>query len=595
MIGQYDRTMTIIFGPDPVGDAVVAALEALEAGEPVVERREVDLKEEAARRNPDGSIRPGSPRNESAARALAGECACMANTPGGGALIVGVADGGDLIGTDLDTEWLRARIYELTNRLLTVDARPAAVRGTRLLVLTMVEAMEPVRWKGKITWRVADRCVEMDSSTWHARRLQSMRVDWSAQSSNLTADEVRADAIEIVRDFLRASQDTSANDLAEVETPDLLRRLNAVTGSGHLTNAAALLFVGRETPGLDYIRRDVPGGDSTERVRRGGRPLIRELDEVFTAARAHNPLIHLRSGLVIGQERRIPDRTVREAIVNAVAHREWSVPEPSLVEHVGNQLRVTSPGGFYGGVTPTNIINHPSESRNTALTALLADVRIAEREGIGVDRMVADMLRFGYPLPDIRETGSPSVVLTLVADNVDAGWMSWLARFDDGRARSDLRWLMALHLLARRGWFDVASLARFLQVSAPESESVIGEIYSTSIGSIPVLAPVDGVPDSAESAWAITRAARSALDDEGAPHGARRRTPGRASIATTYARERGRISSTELGSLVGAAPSNVGPVLRTLEAEGILEPSRPNRRGAGFFYRPTAVGSAASE
>ncbi|WP_407320764.1 winged helix-turn-helix domain-containing protein [Isoptericola halotolerans] len=61
------------------------------------------------------------------------------------------------------------------------------------------------------------------------------------------------------------------------------------------------------------------------------------------------------------------------------------------------------------------------------------------------------------------------------------------------------------------------------------------------------------------------------------------------------ARERGRISSTELGSLVGAAPSNVHTVLRTLEAEGILEPSRPNRRGAGSFYRPTAVSNAVSE
>ena len=51
---------------------------------------------------------------------------------------------------------------------------------------------------------------------------------------------------------------------------------------------------------------------------------------------------------------------------------------------------------------------------------------------------------------------------------------------------------------------------------------------------------------------------------------------------------RGRISSTELASIVGAAPPNVGPVLRKLEGQGQLEPGRQVRRGPGFFYRPAA-------
>lgn len=40
--------------------------------------------------------------------------------------------------------------------------------------------------------------------------------------------------------------------------------------------------------------------------------------------------------------------------------------------------------------------------------------------------------------------------------------------------------------------------------------------------------------------------------------------------------------------LVAASPTNVGAVLKELEADCYLAPSRPNRRGPGFFYRLNA-------
>ena len=54
----------------------------------------------------------------------------MANTPGGGAVIVGIADDGTPIGTSLDAEWLRHRIWELTQRILTVNVQPAKLHLT---------------------------------------------------------------------------------------------------------------------------------------------------------------------------------------------------------------------------------------------------------------------------------------------------------------------------------------------------------------------------------------------------------------------------------------------------------------------------------
>ena len=63
----------------------------------------VDIKEEAGRRAGDGSILPGSPHNDEAAEKLAEAAACMANSAGGGALVVGVDNKtGRIIGAKTD-------------------------------------------------------------------------------------------------------------------------------------------------------------------------------------------------------------------------------------------------------------------------------------------------------------------------------------------------------------------------------------------------------------------------------------------------------------------------------------------------------------
>ena len=115
-------------GPDPLEFVVEAALQQLARGEPVerIETTRLDLKEEPGRRAKGGTVLPGQRHNEQAASYLAGEMACMANTPGGGSIIVGIADDGSRIGTELDGDWLRHRIWELSKRRLTVAVSGAS-------------------------------------------------------------------------------------------------------------------------------------------------------------------------------------------------------------------------------------------------------------------------------------------------------------------------------------------------------------------------------------------------------------------------------------------------------------------------------------
>ena len=580
--------MGTTFGIDPVLEEVEAALTALANSEQVTETRHLDLKEEAGRRSSDGTVLSGQPRDETVAKQLAAEAACMANTPGGGALLVGVSDDSQIIGAVSDIDWLQHRIYQLTNRQLTAIINEVMVRESRILVIRTLPALEPVRFQGKIRWRLNDACEEIDATAWHERRRHQLGIDWSAQPSHLAESAARAGALELVREFLAESGEPGALELSALPVPDLLRRLNAVTGEGLLTNAAALALVGRAEPSIDYIHRVESGGDSTERVRRANRSLVEELNEVFNAFNARNPITHLGSGLSRGQIRAIPTRAAREAIVNGVAHRDWGIPEPTLVEHTANTLVVTSPGGFVGGVNSTNVLSHPSRSRNTALTDLLASLRIAEREGVGVDRMFRDSLMQGNRLPEIIQQDSPAVRVSLSGEVRDPAWSAWLSEIEPTRARSDLRWLMTLHRFVTLGWADIEALAPFLQTTPELAADVVAAMWSATISDHALLVRVMGTPTGTPEAWTLSGHAVGRLRELDELGAFRRTWPTPGEIALDYARARGRISSTELGSLLDRHPTNVGQILRDLEEEGSLSPSRPNRRGAGFYFRYTS-------
>lgn len=185
--------------------AVERALEAVASGEdvPAAEREAVDFKEEAGRRGSGGVLLEGQPQNLAAADALAKEVTCLANTPGGGALVVGVEDStGALLGTELDAEWLRQRIYQ------RVDVAPAVeqvdVAGTRLLVLYVASAREPVEDQdGKLRWRTGGACEPVDRAEWWLHRQDATGSDPMATVTDRTALDVPAGAIAVARRYLR--------------------------------------------------------------------------------------------------------------------------------------------------------------------------------------------------------------------------------------------------------------------------------------------------------------------------------------------------------------------------------------------------------
>jgi ATP-dependent DNA helicase RecG len=127
-------------------------------------------------------------------------------------------------------------------------------------------------------------------------------------------------------------------------------------------------------------------------------------------------MAHMRKGSrMIGLERedwvQFPPGAVRETIVNAVAHRDYSVRgEGVRVSLFSDRLEVYSPGRLPGHVTVANIVTERF-SRNETLVQVLADLGLIERLGYGIDRMLRQMEDAGLPPPTFRETAAGFLVI----------------------------------------------------------------------------------------------------------------------------------------------------------------------------------------
>lgn len=407
-------------------------------------------------------------------------------------------------------------------------------------------------------------------------------VDWSALPSGHTFDDVRLSALEIARRYLDELGDSQADDLSNATDRDLLRRLNVVDGKGILTNAGLLLFVGTPSDGIDYIRRDVPSGDSLIRVR-SNRALIEQIRDVEQAIRSSNRLTHVRRGFVHLQLAALPPVAAREAIVNGVVHRDWLSPNPTTVEHVGDTLVVVSPGGFIGGISPANIITHPAVARYRSLAEAMATLGLAEREGVGADRMFRDMLILGLRQPEVSEVEGPYVRLGLIGGAPDPNMLDFIGRLEPESARRDLDVLLMINLLIDRGWIDVATAGPVIQRSSGETEAAVQRLLDVRIGDSSLVKPVGGVPDNHPPAYILVGSAAPELGDRIKHH----QTPGgRRRAALEWASFRGRASSSEIAALTDCSVNQAGSILSSLEEEGLLEASRANKRGRGFFYLP---------
>ncbi|MFN4071756.1 MAG: ATP-binding protein, partial [Thermus caldifontis] len=132
------------------------------------------------------------------------------------------------------------------------------------------------------------------------------------------------------------------------------------------------------------------------------RPIPALLGRLRDLIQARNRVRYLMVGLFRLEVWDFDQEVYREALLNALVHRDWQSPDAIQVHHYPDRLEVSNPGSFPPGITPENILRHPPKRRNPRLAEALYRLGYVERAGSGVDKMYRLLLKYGKEPPEYR-------------------------------------------------------------------------------------------------------------------------------------------------------------------------------------------------
>lgn len=488
--------------------------------------------------------------------------ACFANA-GGGTVVFGVAykvrGRAQAIhgarGYDLDV--FRRGIFDGTRPGLAAEVFEIDVpEGTgKLLVMRVREgASKPYGTAaGLFKQRVGKNCMPLDPATFQHAQVRSGAVDWSGTPApGLTTQDLDPLQMERARQVLRSKAPSSG--LLELPDPAFLSGLEALR-DGQVTHAGMLLFARREVlaqrcPQAQFHYVLHAGETRVARNDIDRLPLleaVERMEQVFTGPL--NPEKEIELGLFKLRIPQFPVEGVREAVLNALTHRDYLSPGEVLVRHSDQELVVTSPGGFVAGITPENILRHEAVPRNRTLANALVKLRLVESAGIGRRRIFRSALLYGKRRPEYVTDGQ-SVTLRMFNRQAHDALAGLIARLDAQGAEVALDHLLVLDAMLGQDFIDAGQAAYVLQLAKDESRRILVAMC------LPPLGLLERKGHTAAATFHLAKGVAKELKGKAAYTRARGLNPIRyAEMVREYLRDHQRIENAELRELLGLGDS----------------------------------------
>lgn len=363
---------------------------------------------------------------------LADYCVALANE-GGGTLILGVTDKRprQVVGTRAFEEPGRteAGLFERLHQRIPVEEY--RYEGKRVLLVRVPTRLPGTAWqhRGSFWMRAGDALVPMSDD--QLRRIhEETGPDFSAEiCRGAQQEDLAPEALAVLRALWQRK--ALEQDIVNRPVERLLTDAELLV-AGRVTYAALILLGTREALGrylaqaeivLEYRPNEVPGPAADRREFRRG--VLTVLDEVWQLVNLRNDKQHFQQGLFVWDVPTFNERAVREALLNAVSHRDYRHGGSVFVRQYPRRIEIVSPGGFPAGITTDNLL-WEQNPRNRRIAEVLAKCGLVERAGQGFDLIYQECIRHSKPLPDFSRTSDHSVWVTLHGDIQDPEFLRFL-------------------------------------------------------------------------------------------------------------------------------------------------------------------------
>lgn len=380
--------------------------------------------------------------------------ACSLANEGGGKMVLGVSDQRPrkIVGTRV---WPQIEVTRksLNQRIhLTTQWEEFQTGEGRVLVITVPRHAYgvPAAWDGRAWMRENDSLVPLSE----ARRKaiwEEIGRDFTAEPcSGLTMGDLNPAALDSFRrawvDSLRARREEAGQRDAErfegLSHEQLLRDTELLLPDGTLVNAALILFGSRQA-----VRRHLAQAELVYEFRNtpasGPADLRLEFQEGFFAWHdllwqqvnepSRNPRQSFQSGLFVRQLPSFAERPVREALLNAVCHRDYLLGSSIFIRHAPTTLIIESPGGLLPQVTVETLLDRQAP-RNRRLAEVFQRCGMVERSGQGMNLIFEDAITSAKQLPT-PEVSPFQFKLALHGVVQDPAFLAYLERVGQEKMR----------------------------------------------------------------------------------------------------------------------------------------------------------------
>ena len=317
------------------------------------------------------------------------------------------------------------------------------------------------------------------------------------------------------------------------------------------------------------------GTTETEKTPRGERFLDNRkfegpIPEMVTETVNHVLASIRKSSLIDGLFRRdvpeYPEEAVREAVLNAVAHRDYSPYVRGSYIQIrlfADRLEVQSPGGLFGNVTEENL-EEESSTRNSVLMRLMEDLHLVENRGSGIRAMLEAMRRANLEPPRFEDKRSSFWVTFRNHTLMSPEAITWLNQF--AKLPLEDRQRLALVYLRYNDQITNSDYQRLNQVDSLTAGRELRGLVQAGL-----------IEQQSARRWTYYTLKVP------------RELPGPALAGSdeerilAYAREKGSIGSTECQALLGVGHKRAWYLLKKLSDNGSLS---PQGKGKGRRYLP---------
>ena len=368
------------------------------------------------------------------------KCCCALANGGGGKLILGITDKRprQIVGSKAFDQPERTREGLINKLHIQVNFEIYNHEGNRVLVFEVASRPTglPVLADGIAWCYVGDSLVHMSAEAIRAIHAETGHDFSSDICVGATLQDLDNDAIEAFR--AKWIEKSGNARLETLSAEQLLKDCEAITDDG-ITYAALILFGTRSALGkylsqseivFEYRSSDASGPAQQREEFRVG--FFACYDQVWELINRRNDRQHYQAGLFVFDILTFNERVVREALLNAVSHRNYQLSGSVFVRQFPDKLVMESPGGFPVGVTLENILDRQTP-RNRRIAEIFARCGLVERSGQGMNLIYELSIKEAKSLPDFTGTDMDFVRITLNGLVIDRRMLSLIGEIGSER------------------------------------------------------------------------------------------------------------------------------------------------------------------